>query len=291
MTIDFHVHIETKSNGIKYSAEEIVAAMDQADIDISVLLGNDQADAGTKPAWVSSSIMAVAVNCSDEEIYEYCSKYPNRFVGFTSVHPDRYKPELKVERAIKEYGMKGIKLYPHSGFYPNDYRLYGVYQKCIESDVPVMIHTGIKAVQWQSIKYNNPIFIDDVAVRFPELKIVMCHGGYPWVEEFMTVVHTNPNTWVDLSFLDYIEKMYCKPGLVETTLKRLIKLVGIERIVWGSEGPFLDLPLFGKHGVEYYKKSQDILVNNHDFISENDKNKILGGNAAKILKLNDSIQE
>ncbi|MHB8279764.1 MAG: hypothetical protein ACYDIA_19230, partial [Candidatus Humimicrobiaceae bacterium] len=103
MIIDFHVHLEYKDQNTKYSADDIVDAMENSGIDISVILGNDQADAGYKQPWVDSSIMAVPVNCSDEEIAFYCSQHPDRLIGFTSINPDRYQPHKKVERSIKEF--------------------------------------------------------------------------------------------------------------------------------------------------------------------------------------------
>jgi predicted TIM-barrel fold metal-dependent hydrolase len=285
MIVDFHVHIEHPAAGKEYGPREIVEAMDRAGIDVSVLLGNDQADAGQKPAWADVSRMSEEVNRSDEEVAAFCSLFPTRLVGFTSIHPDRYQPHRKIERAVKEFGMKGVKLYPHAGFYPNDPRLNRVYEKCIELDIPVMIHSGMKAVQWQRVKYNDPIFVDDVAVSFPELKIVMCHGGYPWTEGFLVVAHTNPNIWVDLTFLDYIEKTYMVSGLVENTLSRLAATIGTERIVWGSEGPSMDLPLFGRHGPEYCLEAQHTLVRRFTFLTETQKQDILGNNAARLLKL------
>ncbi len=266
MIIDFHVHIEYKKDNKKYSAENIIKAMENSDIDISVILGNDQADAGYKQPWVDSSIMAVPVNCSDEEIAFYCSQYPDKLIGFTSIHPDRYQPHKKVERAVKEFGVKGLKIYPHSGFYPNDPRLNRVYQKCIDYDIPVMIHTGIKALSWQSLKYNNPLYVDDIATNFPDLKIVMCHGGYPWVEEFIVVAYSNSNIWVDLTAIDIFEKVYKVERLTENTIKRLNDLIGSEKLIWGSEGPYMSLPLLGSHGPEYYIKSQDFLVRRVDFL-------------------------
>jgi len=286
MIIDFHVHIAYKDSNKKCSVDDIINAMNDAGIDISVLLGNDQADAGYKRPWINSSIMPMDVNLSDEELSSYCFSHPDRLIGFTSVHPDRYKPHKKVLRAIKEFGMKGLKLYPHAGFYPNDKRLDLVYEKCVEYDIPVMFHTGIKALSWQNLKYNNPIYVDDIATNFPELKIIMCHGGYPWVEEFMVVAYSNPNMWVDITFLDYIEKIYKKPNLSEDTIKRLVELIGAKKLLWGTEGPYLNLSLFGSHGPEYYIKSQDFLVKRFDFLTEKDKENILGENARELLRIN-----
>ncbi len=285
MVVDFHVHLEYKTAGEKYGPAEIVDTMDQAGIDVSVLLGNDQADAGGNPPWADPSRMREDVNRRDEEIAGYCGRYPKRLVGFTSVHPDRYQPHRKVERAVKEFGMKGVKLYPHAGFFPNDPRLFRVYETCIDLGVPVMIHSGIKPVPWQRLKYNDPVFADDVAVSFPELKIVLCHGGYPWTEQFLVVAYSNPNVWVDLTFLDAIEKTYLVPDLVENTVSRLKATVGAGRLLWGTEGPYMNLPLFGARGPEYCRASQHSLVRRFPFLTEEEKDDILGNNAARLLGL------
>ncbi|NMC46175.1 MAG: amidohydrolase [Chloroflexi bacterium] len=283
MIIDFHTHPEFKSLNELYSPEEFIAGMDKGGVDISCLFGNDQADPGDCPKWRDSRFMAVPTNFSDEQLSAFCNHFPTRLIGFTSINPNRYQPERKVERAIKEFGMKAVKLYPHSGFYPNDPRLSLTYKFCQEMGIPVVIHTGPKAVRWQWMKYNQPIYVDDVATNFPDLRIVMCHGGYPWTEEFITVAYTNPNIWVDLTFMEVIEETYLLPGLVENTVKRLNKLIGAKRLLWGTEGPYMNLPLYGVHDPSYYEISQQKLVKRFDFFSEEDKQDILGNNAARLL--------
>ncbi len=285
MIIDFHAHPEFKPSGELYSPEEFVAGMDQGGIDKTCLFGNDQADPGSCPPWRDKRYMAFPTNISDEELYAYCHQFPNRIIGFTSINPNRYQPERKVEKAIREYGMKAVKLYPHSGFFANDARLTRTYELCSRLDTPVVIHTGMKAVRWQWMKYNQPIYVDDIATNFPDLNIVMCHGGYPWMEEFISVVYTNPNIWVDLTFMERIEETFDLPGLVENTVRRLVKLIGAQRLLWGSEGPYLTLPLYGSHDPSNYQISQLKLVKRFDFLSESDKADILGNNAARLLKI------
>lgn len=285
MIVDFHAHVDFKMPGKLYSPDEFIAGMDRGGVDITCVYGNDQADPGSCPAWRDKRFMAVPTNFSDEELAAFCTHYPERLIGFTSISPDRYQPERKVEQAIKEYGMKAVKLYPHSGFYPNDPRLARTYQLCSDLGVPVVIHTGPKAVRWQWMKYNQPIYVDDVATNFPDLKIVVCHGGYPWTEEFLSIVYVNPNIWVDLTFMDYIERAFRVPNYVENTVRRLVELIGSQRLLWGSEGPYMNLPLFGQHDPDYYRRSQDYLVRRFDFLSEDDKADILGRNASRLLGL------
>lgn len=282
MIVDAHVHIERKDDGTLYTPAEIVKAMDAGGIDVSVVFGNDQGDAGTRPVWAAGEI-PVSTNFSDDDTAAFCREFPKRLAGVASVHPSRLRPELKIRRAVEELGLKGVKLYPHSGFCVNDRRLYPMYEFCQEAGVPVIMHTGMKAVRWQHMKYNNPINADDVATDFPGLQIVLCHGGYPWVEEFMAVVGTNPNITVDLTFMDYIEDKFQVPNLIENTVRRLNSIIGAKRIIWGSEGPVMNLPLFGSHVADNYRKCQERLVRRFDFLSDSDKSDILGGNAKRLF--------
>ncbi len=285
MIIDFHAHLDNKTSKELYSPKEFILAMDQGGVDITCLYGNDQADPGSCPDWRNERSMSVPTNFSDEKLAAFCRHDPQRLIGITSINPDRYRPECKVERAIKEFGLKAVKIYPHSGFYPNDPRLTRTYELCSSLGIPVVFHTGIKAVRWQWMKYNRPIFIDEIATNFPDLQVVMCHGGYPWVEEFIAVAYTNPNVWVDLTFMDVIERTFKVPGYCENTIRRLAELLGPRRLLWGTEGPYMSLPLYGSHGPEYYAQSQEALVTRFSFFSPEDQADILGRNAARLLHL------
>jgi hypothetical protein len=302
MIVDFHAHLE-EIDGRAPTPEAYVAEMDRAGIDKSVVYGVDQASfgEGVNNAWTSllkgptikkkwlpvPREMPTIINRADEAISSFCRSAPERLIGFGSISPDRFRPDLKVEWAVTRLGLRGVKIYPHSGFYPNDKRMDRVYQKCVDLGVPVVIHTGIKPIRMHWMKYNDPIHVDDVATNFPDLEVVMSHGGYPWTEVFLAVAYSNPNIWVDITFLEYIERTFGKVGLTEETIRRLTDLVGTERILWGSEGPSLTLPLFGAHGSGQYKRSMNFLVKRFDFLSEKDKANILGGNAARLLKLNE----
>lgn len=300
MIIDFHAHLEDM-NGKAATSAAYISEMNRAGIDKAVIYGVDQASFGegvrndwssllkgptAKKKWlpVPKELLAI-INRADEQISTFCRSAPDRLVGFASISPDRHRPDLKVEWAVNKLGLRGVKIYPHSGFYPNDKRMDRVYQKCVDLAVPVVIHTGIKAIRMQWMKYNDPTYVDDVATNFPDLDVVMSHGGYPWTEQFLAVAYSNPNIWVDITFLDYVEKTFSKEGLTEETIRRLTDLVGTERILWGSEGPSMSLPLFGSHGPGHYEQSMDFLVKRFDFLSDKDKRNILGENAARLLKL------
>lgn len=180
-------------------------------------------------------------------------------------------------REISEYleaGLiKGLKLYPgYEPFYPHDNRMKVVYDMAVEYDVPVMFHSGDTYSPKGKIKYSHPIHIDDVAVDFPELKIVICHVGNPWIKDCMEVVYKNKNVYTDFSglvlgnFSDKFERF------MKNELEEMITYAGNPRyLLYGTDWPIsnmssylnfikqLDLPdekkelILWKNAVELFK--------------------------------------
>jgi len=173
---------------------------------------------------------------------------------------------------VNELGLQGVKLNPASGFYPNDRRLYPVYEKISELNVPVVIHMGIKPPSEGSrLKYCHPIYIDDVAVDFPDMRLVIAHAAYPWVEDLVMAALYAPNVSVDISTLNQIEDVLGYP-VVLPALKTLHKALGAGRILFGSDGIF----------------NLEALINavrQADFLSDSDRELIFHKNALKMLEI------
>ena len=101
----------------------------------------------------------------------------------------------ELQRHVTEMGFRGLKLYPtYQHFYPNANRLYPLYAKAEELGVPVMLHTGSSIFRGARIKYGDPLYLDDVAVDFPDLALVMAHSGRGfWYDRayFLAKLHAN----------------------------------------------------------------------------------------------------
>ena len=135
-----------------------------------------------------------------------------------------------------------------------------------------MFHTGVKApVEGTRVKYCQPIYLDDVAVDFPDMIIIIAHAGYPWVEETILVGLYTGNVYADISTLTQIEGVMGFEVMMPT-LRKLTSSWGAHRVLFGSDGIF---------NVEDTIKA----VKSADFLSESDKEKILGENARKLLKI------
>ena len=106
---------------------------------------------------------------------------------------ERYAPRY-IERAVTEYGFKGVHCYPHwFGIRINDPRMYPIYEKCAELDVPISFQTGQGTMRSNSRVVARPLWIDEIVRDFPTLKIVALHSGYPWEDQLvaMAIVHEN----------------------------------------------------------------------------------------------------
>ena len=200
--------------------------------------------------------------------------HPGRFIGFATVDPwkDRWAVN-ELERAVTELGLRGLKLHPiHQAFFPDDRRFYPLYRKCVELDVPLLLHSGFAAAGvgmpgggGMKLKHAAPIpHVDDVAADFPELTIIMAHPAWPWVEEQIAVALHKPNVFIDLSGW---APRYIPEALIREANTRLQ-----DKVLFGSDFPYLppDGWLSGFDQLE---------------IREEVRAKILLENAKRILKL------
>ena len=170
--------------------------------------------------------------------------------------------------------IKALKFYPgYEPFYPNDIRLKVVYEMALEYDVPVMFHSGDTYAPTGRIKYSHPIHIDDLAVDFPDLKIVICHVGNPWIKDCMEVVYKNKNVYADISGLvlgDFSSKFekFMKKGIEE-----MITYAGNPKyLLYGTDWPISNM----KSYLKFMK---------HLNIPEDKKELILWQNAAELYKI------
>ncbi|MGE5372234.1 MAG: amidohydrolase family protein [Solirubrobacterales bacterium] len=269
MMIDFHVHIGSKDTW--YEGNIVMARQFQETNSFQKLLDDDDEVSVDKYiAYMDRLGIAYSVVMTTIETVDFVEKkcaQSNRLLPFFTFNPHfTFRPELDVEHAMTERGFKGIKLYPtYWQFYPNEPRLYPVYAKAQELDVPVMFHTGSSTFPGSRMKYGNPLYMDDLAVDFPDLKIVLAHAGRGfWYDEAFFLSRLHRNVYLEVSGLPVKKLLQYFPDFEKNG----------DKILFGSDWPASPGP----------EKMLD------DFgqlpISEETKRKILGQNAARLLKLN-----
>ena len=218
---------EEKFKEIKtFGLEEIIADMDQAGVDKAVIVAID-----------AETVYRYKV--SNELVSEAVKRFPDRFIGFAGVDP--HKGALAVDelvRGVKELGLVGAKFIPHLlEMSPNDPRMYPVLEKAQELNIPVLFHTGTHFHTGARLKYCHPEPLDDIAIDFPELKIIAAHFGFPWFYEALAVVQKNGNVyfniagWAPRHIPEYVIKMMNGPLADKALLGSDFPLIPRARII------------------------------------------------------------
>jgi len=177
---------------------------------------------------------------SNEEVAEEAAQHPDVLIPFASIDPLRGKMGAReARRLIKEFGVRGFKFHPSmQGFYPNDRDCYDLYEVLAEERLPAIFHSGqtgagagMPGGGGVRLKYSDPMYLDDVAVDFPYLPIVIAHPSFPWQENALAVATHKPNVYIDLSGWS---PKYFPPILVQY-INGLLK----HKMLFGSDFPVL----------------------------------------------------
>lgn len=240
-----------KQNSIKLLIKE----MEEINIVKGVVMGRQ---AGPKTGSVSN-----------DKIAEVVKEYP-QFIPFAGINPMNIKAALQeVDRTIKELHFKGVSVDPGWADEPmmaDDRRLYPIYARCQELNVPVSITTSIFV--GPNLSHSLPIAIDKVAVDFPDLNIIIPHAAWPWVNEMLGVAFLRKNVWLSPDLYMNIPNMPGATHFVEAANYYLG-----DRLLFASAYPMRSL----KQSVEEFMQLP---------LKEEVKEKILYTNAANLLGLN-----
>ena len=258
-----------------YTGDMTVKAMDEAGIDISVLLVCDFGLA----RWVGPSTLSLEENHKFH--IKVAEAHPGRFINFLCIDPRRPEAVEFLEKGVKEWGMKGLKVMPFVGFYPNDPICYPLYAKAQELGIPVFFHTGPNLIGLYS-KYAHPIHLDDIANDFQELKIIVGRAGLCWWFEAASIVMNKPNMYLELGGW----QGYTRHRIAErfySPLRRIIDTVGAKKVLFGSDFPGFKLALSQADWVKMFKEPPDSAKEAGIEFSEDEINAILGENAAELL--------
>jgi predicted TIM-barrel fold metal-dependent hydrolase len=134
----------------------------------------------------------------NEDVAAFCRKHGERFIGFAGVDPHKGIAAVKeLEFAVRELGLRGLNLQCFElKLAINDKKMYPLYAKCIELDIPVNIHTGINFSTASQMDYGRPAYLDEVMQHFPELRVCASPPGWPWVEELIGVAWRHANVHI-----------------------------------------------------------------------------------------------
>ena len=175
----------------------------------------------------------VGIESSDESTADCVARYPDKFVGFAHVDPRRRDCMELLRHAHGTLGMRGVKIGPiYSGVPLSDPRLDPVYAYCQSNNLPVTMHMGTTFARNAPVDLGRAIYVEPVAMRYPDLTLVMAHMGHPWHEECIIVARKQPNVFCEISAI------YYRPWQYYNTLICAQEYKITDKIYFGTDFPF-----------------------------------------------------
>jgi len=207
--------------------EELIVEMDEAGVDIAFISQMQQGHTFRMGSGYSSDRMALEFSYKHGLIYT--EKYPSRFRCLYGINPWRMMEAVKeLETAVKEHGFVGAVSHVASFAPFNDKIWYPFYAKCCELDIPIISQIGHFGEMLPQ-DAARPLYIDEVARHFPELRIIAGHTGWPWTDELISIALKNPNV--------YISMEAHLPRYWDASMVRYINTRGRNKCMWGTDFP------------------------------------------------------
>jgi predicted TIM-barrel fold metal-dependent hydrolase len=250
-------------NGV--SIEQYIQTMDTAGVDRSLLIAVRAGDMRMKGSF----------EIPYERVFEITKEHPERFSGLAGVDPFRGMQGIyDLERAVRECGFVGAHLYPHwFELAPDNAKYYPYYSKCCELDIPIMMQVGHNLIYQRDRRLpsvGRPITLDQVAIDFPELKLIGIHIGVPWTEEMISMAWKHEHVYIGG---DAYAPKHWPPALVH-----YINSYGRDKVLFGTDWPVIS-PVRAIEEIEALG------------LKEESKRKLLRENALKVFRLPESNEQ
>jgi hypothetical protein len=176
---------------------------------------------------------ATGWNVPNDFVAAHVQRAPERLMFFASVDPGQPHFEAELERCHQHLRCRGVKLAPiYQGVHPLDPRYRHIYAYCQKHGLPILIHMATTFSSGTPLEYARPGHMDQVAIDFPELKLVLAHLGHPWEGETIAVIRRNENVFADLSAL------YYRPWQFYNSMRLLLEYHAEHKVLFGSDFPF-----------------------------------------------------
>ncbi len=173
---------------------QLLEEMDSADVERAVILGQDT-HATRNPSFKNYTI-------KNDQLASIAAKSRDRLIPFAGVDPNATAEGVReLKRVVRKLGVRGLKIHSSANsVYPNDpKKMYPLYEVCQENGLPILFHTGTTGLGDCEVKYSKPELLDEVCERFPDLKVVMAHFGWPWSDVAVALALRHPNVFLDIS--------------------------------------------------------------------------------------------
>jgi len=139
----------------------------------------------------------------NDQVAGYVRRHPDRLIGFAGIDPSEPKEAItEIERAKAELAMPGVAVAPAAqDFHPSNSKAMQVYAEAAQRGMPILFHSGIFISAATKLEYAQPVLLDEVARELPNLRMIIAHMGYPWVNETIVLLAKHPHVYAEISWL------------------------------------------------------------------------------------------
>lgn len=209
------------------SMDDYLALMDEAGIERSLLIAVRAGDRAMKGSF----------ELPYKTVASWCRQHPDRFSGVAGIDPYRGVEGLKeLDHAVNELGFVGAHLYPHwFKLAPDQPLYYPYYSRCVELDIPIMMQVGQNLIYQQDVRLPSvakPILLDQIAIDFPELKLLGIHIGVPWTDEMIAMAWKHKNVFIGVDAY--------APKHLPASLLHYMNSYGKTKVLFGTDWPVIN---------------------------------------------------
>lgn len=241
MIVDVHTHTPTHRGPVP-EAEEQWDAHFRPDGAIRLTCSWAEYDQAFSEAGVDISLVfniaawtpGADTRAFNDTTAQFAADAPTKRIGFMSVHPHDPHVLREMDRAVSDLGLKGIKLGPnYQNFDPLGPEAEQVLAEAERRGLPIVFHQGTSPVREAPLRYAHPLVMDEIAMRHPELRIVMAHMGHPWQADTIAVIRKHPNVFADVSALFY------RPWSFWSGMRLATEWNVLPKLLLGSDWPII----------------------------------------------------
>lgn len=234
MIIDCHTHIWRYPGELSEALAEEMFNMRQQEVDLDVSPAmHTEAVRDVDRAIVFGLRAPLTGFCTvNQTVADYVRTDPQKLIGFAAICPTEPESVEQVEEAVHDLGLRGLKMAPiYGGWSPTCDRAMAIYEKAQRYGLPILFHQGASFPRLAPLKHANPVLLEDIALRFPDLKMIIAHLGHPWENETIVLIRKQPNIYSDISGLFY------RPWQFYNSLRLAVEYGVTDKLLFGTDYP------------------------------------------------------
>jgi predicted TIM-barrel fold metal-dependent hydrolase len=241
--VDVHTHTPSHRGSVPPEDEVVNASWRPDRPVVATTNWRDHEDARREAGVTASIVFGVALGASqsmglpaaasvNDETAAFVRADPIHLIGFLSVLPGHPNSLPEIERATGDLGLRGIKLAPnYQDFEPLGEAALRVYGYAESHRLPIVFHQGTSPVRSAPLRYAHPLVMDEIAIRYPALRIVMAHLGHPWQADTIAVIRKHPHVYADVSAAFY------RPWSFYSSMRLATEWAVLDKLLFGSDFP------------------------------------------------------